>query len=174
MESAQVRSTGDTTFLLEQHTPEPTPLEEKEAPMTESNPIEAANAQIAAPTTESANQHSTAASQQAANMSATESVDQSTSQAAHTSNADSATSDSTPIKTTTNVYHTDSANQKLSSLPSLPSLLALLSTVNSRLPLATRRSTTRAATRPTLQVAPGPTLEAATDLAPRPLTSLHL
>jgi hypothetical protein len=80
--------------------------------MTESNPIEAAKAQIAAPTTESANQHSTAASQQAANKSATESVDQSTSQAAHTSNADSATSDSTPIKTTTNVYHTDSANQK--------------------------------------------------------------
>lgn len=63
--------------------------------MTESNPIEAAKAQIAAPTTESANQHSTAASQ-----------------ATGKSNADSATSDSTPIKTTTNVYHPDSASQK--------------------------------------------------------------
>lgn len=95
MESAQVKSTGDTTFLLEQHTPEPTPLEEKEAPMTESNPIEAAKAQIAAPTTESANQHSTASSQ-----------------APDKSTAESATTDDTPIKTTTNVYHSDSASQK--------------------------------------------------------------
>jgi hypothetical protein len=97
MESAQVRSTGDTTFLLEQHTPEPTPLEEKQAPMIESNPIEAANAQITAPsTTGPADQHSTAA----------------TNQTAHTPTTDSATTDSTPIKTTTNVYHTDSDNQK--------------------------------------------------------------
>jgi hypothetical protein len=79
--------------------------------MTESNPIEAAKAQIAAPTTESADQHSTAASQ-TANKSPTESVDQSTSQTAHTSTADSATTDSAPIKTTANAYHADSASQK--------------------------------------------------------------
>ena len=91
MESAQVKSTGDTTFLLEQHTPEPTPLEEKKAPMSESNPIEAANAQITAPTSDPADHHSTA--EKAAP-------------------SDSAPSDSTPIKTTTNVYNTDSASQK--------------------------------------------------------------
>jgi hypothetical protein len=57
-----VRSTGDTTFLLEQHTPEPTPIEEKKAPtMSESNPIEAANAQITAPTSDPADQHSSTA-----------------------------------------------------------------------------------------------------------------
>jgi hypothetical protein len=65
--------------------------------MIESNPIEAANAQITAPsTTGPADQHSTAA----------------TNQTAHTPTIDSATTDSTPIKTTTNVYHTDSDNQK--------------------------------------------------------------
>ena len=96
MESAQVKSTGDTTFLLEQHTPEPTPLEEKKAPMSESNPIEAANAHITAPTQDSANQRSTT----------------STSRSDATPASDPATTDSTPIKTTTNVYHTDSASQK--------------------------------------------------------------
>jgi hypothetical protein len=66
--------------------------------MTETNPIEAANAQITAPSTTgpAANQHSTAA----------------TNQTAHTPTTDSATTDSTPIKTTTNVYHTDSDSQK--------------------------------------------------------------
>jgi hypothetical protein len=45
--ATELRSTGDTTFVLEQHTPEPTPLEEKNAPMTAfANPIEQAKAQI--------------------------------------------------------------------------------------------------------------------------------
>jgi hypothetical protein len=65
--------------------------------MSETNPIEAANAQITAPpTTGPADQHSTAA----------------TNQTAHTPTTDPATTDSTPIKTTTNVYHTDSDTQK--------------------------------------------------------------
>ncbi|KAH0005830.1 hypothetical protein KCU78_g12654, partial [Aureobasidium melanogenum] len=85
MESAQVKSTGDTTFLLEQHTPDPTPIEEKKAPMSESNPIEAAKAHIAAPTEDAAPSQSTTAT---------------------SDTATSATSD-TPIKTTTNVYQAD-------------------------------------------------------------------
>jgi len=63
--------------------------------MAESNPIEAANAQITAPTSDSADHHSTAT-------------------ASHTENtpaSDSATNEP-PIKTTTNVYQTDSASQK--------------------------------------------------------------
>ncbi|KAH0369122.1 hypothetical protein KCU65_g3521, partial [Aureobasidium melanogenum] len=85
MEPDQVKSTGDTTFLLEQHTPDPTPIEEKKAPMSESNPIEAAKATIAAPAEDAAPSQSTTAT---------------------SDTAFSATSD-TPIKTTTNVYQTD-------------------------------------------------------------------
>lgn len=64
--------------------------------MSESNPIEAANAQITALTSDPADQHSTAA----------------TSHADKAAPSDSATTDSTPIKTTTNVYQTESASQK--------------------------------------------------------------
>ncbi|KAI5235714.1 hypothetical protein E4T43_09075 [Aureobasidium subglaciale] len=89
MAPAQVRSTGDTTFLLEQHTPEATPIEEKKAPMSESNPIEAAKTQITAPTSDPTSKQSTAAM------------------------SDSATTgESTPIKTTTNVYPTDTTIQQ--------------------------------------------------------------
>ncbi|KAH0271504.1 hypothetical protein KCU91_g7336, partial [Aureobasidium melanogenum] len=97
MESAQVKSAGDTTFLLEQHTPDPTPIEEKKAPMSESNPIEAAKASIAAPAEDAAPSQSTTAT---------------------SDTATSATSD-TPIKTTTNVYQTDnSVNDKADSTSS--------------------------------------------------------
>ncbi|KAH0000644.1 hypothetical protein KCU80_g23351, partial [Aureobasidium melanogenum] len=97
MESAQVKSAGDTTFLLEQHTPDPTPIEEKKAPMSESNPIEAAKASIAAPAEAAAPSQSTTAT---------------------SDTATSATSD-TPIKTTTNVYQTDnSVNDKADSTSS--------------------------------------------------------
>ncbi|KAH0347162.1 hypothetical protein KCU81_g3796, partial [Aureobasidium melanogenum] len=85
MEPDQVKSTGDTTFLLEQHTPDPTPIEEKKAPMSESNPIEAAKATIAAPAEDAAPSQSATATSETAT---------------------SATSDM-PIKTTTNVYQTD-------------------------------------------------------------------
>jgi hypothetical protein len=64
--------------------------------MSESNPIEAANAQMTAPPSEPADQHSTAT----------------TSHSDKTPASDSATTDSNPIKTTTNVYHTDSASEK--------------------------------------------------------------
>ncbi|KAG9720774.1 hypothetical protein KCU60_g18103, partial [Aureobasidium melanogenum] len=97
MESAQVKSAGDTTFLLEQHTPDPTPIEEKKAPMSESNPIEAAKASIAAPAEDAAPSQSTTAT---------------------SDTATSATSD-TPIKTTTNVYQTDNTvNDKADSTTS--------------------------------------------------------
>ncbi|KAI4723798.1 hypothetical protein E4T49_08476 [Aureobasidium sp. EXF-10728] len=86
MESAQVKSTGDTAFLLEQHTPEATPIEEKKAPMSESNPIEAAKAHITASSTDAADNPSTATTRDAAS--------------------------DTPIKTTTNVYQTDDSSQK--------------------------------------------------------------
>ncbi|CAD0092618.1 unnamed protein product [Aureobasidium mustum] len=102
MESAQVKSTGDTTFLLEQHTPDPTPIEEKKAPMSESNPIEAAKAHI---TGDAPPSQSTTATGDTATT-------------ATSDNPTPATSDA-PIKTTTNVYQTDNvANDKADSMSS--------------------------------------------------------
>ena len=47
MESAEIKSTGDTTFLLEHHTPDPTPLTETKPALTsEANPIEEAQNSI--------------------------------------------------------------------------------------------------------------------------------
>lgn len=90
MESAEVKSTGDTTFLLEQHTPDPTPIEEKQAPMNASNPIEKAKSQITAPSS---------------------TPDPTPSRPTATTDTTSMTATPGPIKTTTNVYPAESDSQ---------------------------------------------------------------